>query len=480
VRANLSEDRVMVDAVVVGAGPNGLAAAAEMARAGWSVTVIEAMDTVGGGTRTAELTLPGFRHDVCSAIHPGGASSPFFNQLPLADHGLEWLQPEVMVAHPLDDGSAGVILRGVDETAEGLGADAKSYRRMFKGLVSHWGKVEPSVLGPLLRPPRHPLAMAGFGVRALPPATVLARTFKTPQFRGLWAGLAAHAFLPLDRPLTSAAALLLGTTGHLGGWPVAKGGSQAIADALASYIVSQGGTIETGRPVRSLAELPDAKAVFLDVAPRNAVAIAGDRMPARYRRKLERYRYGEAAFKVDWALSGPVPWTNEAARRAGTIHLGGTIAEVAAAERAVAKGEVAERPFTLIGQQSIVDSTRAPAGQHTLWGYCHVPNGCTVDMTDAIERQVERFAPGFRDLVIAKAVRAPADIEAGNANCVGGDIAGGATDGLQLVFRPGISADPYRVPGTNVYLCSASTPPGGGVHGMCGYWAAQSALRRRR
>ncbi|MBA3653765.1 MAG: NAD(P)/FAD-dependent oxidoreductase [Actinobacteria bacterium] len=469
----------MVDAVVVGAGPNGLAAAITVARAGWSVVVIEARETVGGGTRTEELTLPGFRHDVCSAIHPGGRASPFFRDLPLADHGLEWLLPEVMVAHPLDDGTAGVMLQGVDETAAGLGTDARAYRRIFGPLVKNWSAIENNVLGPLQRAPRHPLAMASFGLRALPPATLVARMFKTPQAAGLWGGIAAHAFLPLEHAVTSGAAALLGTTGHVAGWPVARGGSQAIADALASYLRSLGGTIETGSPVTSLADLPPALAVFLDVAPRNAVAIAGDRIPHRHRRKLNRYRYGEAAFKVDWALSGPVPWKNDAARRAGTVHVAGTIAEVATAERAVFEGRVPERPFMLVGQQSIVDDTRAPAGQHTLWSYCHVPNGCTVDMTDAMERQLERFAPGFRDLVLARSVKPPAAIEAGNANCIGGDIAGGATDKLQLVLRPALRYDPYRIPGTDLYLCSASTPPGGGVHGMCGYWAAQSALRRR-
>jgi len=469
-----------VDAVVVGSGPNGLAAAVTVAQQGWSVLVVEAEATIGGGARTEELTLPGFRHDVCSAIHPGGAASPFFRNLPLREHGLEWLFPEVMVAHPLDDGTAGVLFADVETTASAMGEDGPRWRRLMGPMTKRWPKIEGSVLGPIQRPPRHPVAMGAFGTRALLPATTLARRFKTPQVAGLWGGMAAHAFLPLERPVTSGAALLLTLSGYAGGgWPVAKGGSQSIADALGSYLRSLGGAIETGSRVTSLADLPDARAVFLDVSPRGAVGIAGDRMPSRYRTKLERYRFGAAAFKVDWALSGPVPWTSEAARRAGTVHLGGTLAEVAAAERDVYAGRVPERPFMLVGQQSIVDSTRAPAGQHTLWSYCHVPNGCDVDMTSAMEAQLERFAPGFRDLVIAKNVRTPADLEAHNANYVGGDIAGGATDGLQIVVRPALRRDPYRVPGTNIWLCSASTPPGGGVHGMCGYLAARSALRRR-
>ncbi len=322
--------------------------------------------------------------------------------------------------------------------------------------------------------------MAAFGLRAVPPATAFARAFSTPQAKGLWAGLAAHAFLPLERPLTSAAALVLTLTGHAAGWPAARGGSQAITNALASYLMSLGGRVETGTRVTTLANLPAADAVFFDLAPRQVVAIAGDRMPDRYRRKLERYRHGMAAFKVDWALAGPVPWTSELARRAGTVHLGGTIAEIAASERDVYAGRLPERPFVLVGQQSVVDDTRAPAGQHTLWTYCHVPPGSTVDMTEAIAAQIERFAPGFRDLVLAKAVRSPAQLEAHNANLVGGDIAGGATAGRQLVIRPTARLDPYNVPGTNLYICSASTPPGGGTHGMCGYRAAQSALRRSR
>jgi phytoene dehydrogenase-like protein len=468
----------MVDAVVVGSGPNGLAAAITVAQAGWSVRVVEAQPTIGGGTRTDDLTMPGFRHDVCSAIFPGGTASPFFRALPLADHGLEWLQPDVHVAHPLDDGSAGAIYRTVDETAAALGADGAAYRRIFAPVVRRWSKIENHLLGSFLRPPRHPLAMLQFGVRALPPATLMAKLFKTPQAAGVWAGMAAHSFIPLERPITSGAALLLGTTGHIGGWAAARGGSQALADALASYLRSLGGDIETGTTVTDIRDVKAERAVFLDVAPRNAARIGGESIPSRYRRRLDRYRYGAAAYKIDFALSGPVPWKSEAARRAGTVHLGGTIAEVAAAERDVAAGRAPERPFILVAQQSLIDDTRAPASQHTLWTYCHVPNGYTGDMTVAMEDQIERFAPGFRDLILAKSVKTPAAIEASNPNCIGGDVAGGSTAGLQILFRPAVRVDPYRIADTNMWLCSASTPPGGGVHGMCGYWAAQSALRQ--
>jgi phytoene dehydrogenase-like protein len=468
----------VLDAVVIGAGPNGLAAAITIAEAGREVLLLEAQPTIGGGTRTGELTLPGFHHDVCSAIHPGGAASPFFRRLPLADHGLEWIHPEVMIAHPLDDGSAGILLRDVEDTAAALGDDAGAYRRLIAPVSRRWSRVEGSVLGPITRPPRHPLAMAAFGLRALPPATWTARRFRTPQAKALWAGMAAHAFLPLERPLTSAAALLLTLTGHEAGWPVAKGGSQAIADALASYLTSLGGRIETSTPVKALTDVPAARAVLFDTSPRAAVDIAGDRIPSRYRRKLERYRYGAGAFKVDWAMSGPMPWTSDACRRAGTVHVGGPFDEVALAEREVYAGRHPDKPYMLVGQQSLVDASRAPAGRHTLWAYCHVPNGSTVDMTDRMERQLDRFAPGWRDLVLARNVRTPADLEADNANYIGGDIAGGATDGLQLALRPAVRWDPYRIPSTNLWLCSASTPPGGGVHGMCGWLAARSALRR--
>ena len=467
------------DAVVVGSGPNGMAAAVAVARAGWKVLVLEAEPTLGGGCRTEELTLPGFKHDVCSAVHPMGIASPFFRQLPLHEHGLEWINPDVLIAHPLDDGSAGALESSLDATADGLGADSARYRRLVGPLSTRWEELATSLMAPLLRPPRHPLAMAHFGLRALWPATTLAkRVFRTEQARGLFAGTAAHAFLPLSAPLTSSYGVLMLALGHVEGWPVAKGGSQAIIDALASYLRSLGGETRTGERVTALDQLPPARAVFLDTSPRAVLDLGGHRLHPRYRRRLERFRYGPGSFKIDWALDAPVPWKADACGRSGTVHLGGTIDEVAAAELDVHKGRPSDRPYVLIGQQSLADPTRAPEGRHTLWGYCHVPNGCAVDMTDAIERQVERFAPGFRDRILARTVRPPSELEHHNANYIGGDIAGGSSAGLQFAARPILSPSPYGVRGLdNVYLCSASTAPGPGVHGMCGYWAAQSALR---
>ncbi len=463
------------DAVVVGAGPNGLAGAVELARAGASVLVVEQSERLGGGCRSAELTLPGFVHDVCSAIHPMGLASPFLRSLPLADHGLMWLHPEVMAAHPLDDGNAGVLLRGVDETSRAL--HDPGWRRLFGPLVSRWDAVLDSVLAPVLRLPSHPLAITRFGVRALWPATVLAhRTLRTAAGRALFAGVAAHSINALERPLTSAAGLVLAGAGHASGWPVAQGGSQAIVDALGAHLLALGGRIETGRRIARIDELPPARAVLFDTSPGAMVSIAGDRLPDSYRRRLNRFRHGPGTFKIDYALDGPVPWTAEACRRAGTVHLGGTLDELAAAEAEVARGRHPEHPFVLVAQQSLVDSTRAPLGRHTLWAYCHVPAGSTLDMTGAIEAQLERFAPGFAELVLARKVTTPTELAAYNPNCVGGDVGGGATDGLQLVFRPVASAHPHRTPAPGIFLCSASTPPGGGTHGMCGYWAARDAL----
>jgi phytoene dehydrogenase-like protein len=466
----------VLDAVVVGAGPNGLAAAITCAEAGRSVLVLEASDTIGGGTKTAELTLPGFHHDVCSATHPFAAVSPFFAQAGLERHGLELVHPEVCLAHPLDGGRAAVLHRSLEDTIEGLGEDGPAWRRLVGWTVARWDRIAPTTLGPLLRVPRHPLTMVGFGLRGLPPASWVQRTFRTEELRGLFAGNAAHAFLPLTAPFTTAMALMLMSSAHVAGWPFARGGSGAIADAMAKRLAELGGTIEVGRPVRTLADVPPSKAVLFDVTPRQLLAICGDALPAGYRRRMGRFRYGPAAFKVDYALSEPVPWTNADCRRAGSIHLGGTFDEVARSEAEVAAGRVPERPFTLIGQQSLVDPSRAPAGRHTLWAYCHVPNGSRQDASAAIERQIERFAPGFRDVVLARHVADPSWFEAHNESLVGGDINGGSFGGLQLAMRPRPGVRPYRTPDPRLWVCGQSTPPGGGVHGMCGWNAARQAL----
>ena len=469
------------DAVVVGAGPNGLSAAVTLARAGCEVLVLEAEATPGGGCRSEELTLPGFVHDVCAAIHPLGAASPAFAGLPLGEHGLEWVHPEAPAAHPLPDGSAAMLERSLGATAEALGPDAGAWRRVVGPLVKDWDGLADSILGPTLRVPAHPLILARFGVRALWPAGMLAaRAFDGDAARGLFAGLAAHAILDLGKPLTASFGLTFAASGHAVGWPAARGGSQKVADALVSYLRSLGGEVETGCRVGSLADLPPAGAVLFDLTPRQVTAIAGDRLDARAHRRFGRFRYGPGSFKIDYALDGPVPWKAEECGRAGSVHVGGTLEEVVAAEREVAQGRHPARPFVLTSQPSRFDPTRAPAGKHTFWAYCHVPHGSTVDMTAAIEGQLERFAPGFRDLVLARHVMFPADLERHNANNVGGDVAGGSHGGLQLVARPRLAADPYRLPieGLDAYLCSASTPPGAGVHGMCGWWAARSALRR--
>ncbi|MCY7304465.1 MAG: NAD(P)/FAD-dependent oxidoreductase [Thermoleophilia bacterium] len=471
----------MHDAIVVGSGPNGLAAAIVLARAGRSVLVLEGRDMIGGGLRTEELTLPGFQHDTCSAIHPLGIASPFMRSVPLAEHGVEWIQPPSPLAHPLDDGTAVVLERSLAETAAGLGDDGRAWRRLFDPLVDASDELVAGTLaGP--RPPRHPIHMARFGLNALRSASGLARArFDGERARALFAGNAAHAMLPLEARATASFGLILAMLGHSVGWPLPRGGSQSIADALASYFVSLGGEIETGHQVESLAEFVTHrhKLVLLDVTPRQFLALAGDRLDGRYRRALERYRYGPGVVKIDYALSGPVPWAAAGCARAATVHLGGTLEEIATAEAAVATGRHPERPYVLVAQQTLFDSTRAPEGKHTLWAYTHVPNGSTLTegTVAAIEGQLERFAPGFHDLVLARSVLDPAAMEARNPNYVGGDINGGSADLRQLFARPVARPNPYRTPIDGVYLCSSSTPPGGGVHGMCGYHAARAALR---
>lgn len=464
------------DAVVVGAGPNGLVAAVTIAEAGRSVLVLEAADAIGGGTRSAELTLPGYVHDVCSTIHTFTAVSPAFASMDLARHGLELVHPEVPLAHPLDGGRAGVLHRSLQETAAGLGEDADRYRGLFGPLLRNWDRIVGHILGPVVRVPRHPLALARFGLSALPPASLLRRRFETAEAAALFGGCAAHAFLPLDRPLTSSFGTVLLLGAHAAGWPVARGGSQAIADALAARLAELGGMIETGRRVRSLADLPQHRVALFDTTPGQLASIAGDDLPAGYCRRLQRFRHGPAAFKVDYALDAPVPWTNEACRAAGTVHVGGTFEEVAAAEADVAAGRMPERPFVLVAQQTLFDPSRAPEGKQTLWVYAHVPHAYDGDATEAIERQIERFAPGFRDVVLARHVTRPADFEELNPNHVGGDITGGSHDGLQLLLRPVARLQPYATPNPRIFLCSSSTPPGAGVHGMCGHHAALRAL----
>jgi phytoene dehydrogenase-like protein len=464
------------DAIVVGSGPNGLAAAITLARAGLRVRLIEGSDTPGGGCRTAELTLPGFRHDVCSAVHPLAASSPFFTGVDLAARGVTLCTPKVAFAHPLDGGRAAAVTGSVEETAASLGRDAGAYRRLLGPLVRDSAVTLPEILAPIRSVPRHPLAMARFGLEGLPPATVVARSFRTEEAQGLFAGVAAHSMLPLNAPVTSAFGLLLTMAAHTVGWPVVEGGSARLAGALLDELAGLGGEVETGRWVRSLDELPAARAVLLDVTPRQLIALAGDRLSGAHLAALRRFRYGPGVCKVDFALGGPVPWAAPACREAGTVHLGGTLAEVARSEADVAAGRMPERPYCLVAQPGVVDPTRAPRGQHTLWAYCHVPSGSPADVSGLIEAQIERFAPGFRDLILAKSVHTATDMERYNPNYVGGDINGGAGTLRQTLLRPTPRWNPYRTAIPGVYLCSSSTPPGGGVHGMCGYNAAKVAL----
>ena len=454
---------------MIGSGPNGLAAAITMARGGWDVTVHEAADTVGGGVRSDELTLPGFVHDVCSAIHPLGRESPFFRDLELP---VAWVEPDAPAAHPLDDGTAAVTERSLHATADGLGADRDAYLSLFKRVVPGWSDYEPVVLGPFLPRPNRLFHAIDFSLAraGLSSAQGLSKRFRSERARALFAGHSAHSMLPLETRPSGGVGFFLAATAHVFGWGFPRGGSQRLADALADRLEELGGEIRTGSPVD---ELPRADVVLADVVPRELVRIAGDRLPPSYVRALGRYRHGPGVFKLDWALDGPIPWTADACRRAATVHVGGTFEEIAASERAPGH----ERPFVLLTQTSLFDDSRAPPGKHTAWSYCHVPSGSTEDMTDRIEAQVERFAPGFRGLILARSAMGPADFERRNRNIVGGDINGGTMDLRQLFFRPVRKLVPYRTPLKGVYLCSSSTPPGGGVHGMCGYSAALVALR---
>ncbi len=463
--------------MVVGAGPNGLAAAITLARRGWRVQILEQASRIGGGVRTEPLTLPGFRHDVCSAVHPMAQASPFFQGLPQEVLGLEWVHPPVAAAHPFDGGGAAILVGSVEETAAGLGRDGAAYRRVVGQAVTDWEALAPQLLGPP-RIPRHPLVLGRFGLRALRSAESLARqSFREREARGLFAGLAAHSLVPLEKAGTASFGLVLAAVGHTYGWPFPRGGAGVIARALATHLETLGGRITVDHPVRSLDDLPAVDAVLLDVTPRQLLAIAGERFPPRHRRRLRRFRYGPGVFKVDWALDGPIPWTAEACHRAGTVHLGGTLEEVVSSEAEVGRGDHPERPFVLLAQPSRFDPTRAPPGRHTAWAYCHVPHGSTLDMTQRIEAQVERFAPGFRSRVLARHTRNTRELELENPNLVGGDIGGGANDLRQLLFRPIPAFSPYRTPDPRVFLCSSSTPPGGGVHGMCGFHSARAVLR---
>ena len=463
------------DAVVVGSGPNGLAAAITLQREGLSVLLIEGNDTIGGGMRSAELTLPGFISDVCSAIHPMAAASPFFSSLPLEEYGLEWIDPPVLAAHPFDDGSAAVLKKDIQGTASLLGFDQENYLRLIAPIVKNWPQLVKDVLGPL-GVPAHPFAMAKFGLQALQPASNIINKFNTPAAKGLFAGMAAHAVLPLNKWSTAAIGLVLLANGHLKGWPLPKGGSQQLANALGSYFTAIGGTIQTGWRINSLKELPAAKAVLFDVGTKQLLSIAGKELNPFYRYRLKNYRYGMGVFKVDWALDGPVPFSAPKCREAGTVHIGGTWQEIARSEYLAATGKLSNEPFVLLAQQSLFDTGRAPAGKQVLWGYCHVPNGSMADRTVAIEKQVERFAPGFRDRIISRHTINTMQLEKYNPNYIGGDINGGMMNIGQLFARPVLKFSPYSTGAKGIYICSASTPPGGGVHGMCGYHAARRAL----
>ncbi len=463
-------------ACVVGAGPNGLAAAIVLAQAGTQVEVLEAQPTPGGAARTLELTLPGFRHDFGSAIYPMAAGSPFFSSLPLSNHGLEWMHSPAPLAHPLDDGTAVMLDRDLNKTRDSLGIDGAPWDKLMRPFVERWTELAPEILRPVSFIPRHPWLMARFGMVALRSAEAVARRFRDQRTRALFAGLAAHSFLSLDEPLSAAFGILMAVPAHAVGWPIARGGAQSITNALCSLLSSLGGQVKTSSPVENLAALENYELFLCDLTPRQLVKVGGQRLSESYKRRLEKYRYGAAAFKVDYALNAPIPWKAPECLRAATVHLGGSFEEIAASEKAVRNGHHPDRPFVLLAQPSLFDSSRAPAGKHTAWAYCHVPNGSKVDMLEKLEGQIERFAPGFRDCVLARRVFAPADLENMDANLVGGDIGGGVMEIRQFLARP--TWRHYATSARNIYICSSSTPPGGGVHGMCGYHAAKMALSR--
>jgi phytoene dehydrogenase-like protein len=466
----------LYDAVVVGAGPNGLSAAIELAREGLSVCVIEARESIGGGARSAELTRPGFIHDICSAIHPLGVISPFFRTLPLEELGVEWVYPPASLAHPFDDGSAALLLRSLDETSKTLGGDGKAYKDLMEPLARHADALFHEILRPI-RLPKHPLLMARFGLLALHSAASLARSrFREERAKALFSGCAAHSVVALDKAGTSSFGIILALAAHVVGWPCARGGSQKIVEALGSLLETLGGEIRVNHTVRAMSDLPDSRAVLFDLTPRQVVEIAGAQLPQRFRNRLSRFRYGPGIFKLDWALDGPIPWKAQECAQAATVHVGGRLDEIAASESDMWRGKQSERPFVIVVQQSLFDGTRAPEGKQTGWAYCHAPHGSDYDMTERVEAQIERFAPGFRDRILARHARSASDIQHDNQNMIGGDIGGGANDLWQFIARPVMRLDPYSTPNEKIFICSSSTPPGGGVHGMCGYWAARSAL----
>ena len=470
--------RSTYDAIVVGAGPNGLAAGIVLARAGLQVLILEGNPVAGGGARSAELTLPGFIHDPCAAVHPFGKASPFFRSLPLAEHGLKWIEPESPMAHPLDGGKAIVVERDFEATVAALGTDGPAYRRSVSFWVEHWEELFADLVGPLPLPPRHPFTIARVAPHSILPADILARLlFRNEATQALFAGMAGHSMLPLNCPLTGAFGLMLSMLSHVVGWPIVQGGTQGLANALISYYRSLGGELVTGHWVKSMPELPETRVVLFDAPPRTVLSIAGDWLPAGYRRQLGRFRYGQGVFKIDYALNGPIPWENPACTRTATLHLGGTLEEIAVSEKAVWSGRHPERPYVLLSQPTVWDPSRAPAGKHTAWAYCHSPAGSTVDMTGAIESQIERFAPGFQEQILARHTRNTMEMEAYNPNYVQGDINSGVQDLWQFFTRPTFSLTPYRMAGKGLYFCGSSAPPGGGVHGMCGYYAANTVLK---